>query len=175
MLTPSSYQANDNVQPRSTWPRTADVPRRRNVWGSRATKASPAMGRGVTELISYGGHKAASVSIIGFSMGGHWAIWLSQRPELPIRATVVYYSARAGSFKDSHSSFLAHFAEDDPWVSRASRKKMEAEIAKAGRPYKAHDYIGTRHWFAEKDRPREYNVKSASLAFARTIAHLRAA
>ena len=106
-------------------------------------------------------------------MGGHWAIWLSQRPELPIGATVLYYAARAGSFAASPSSFLAHFAEDDPWVSRSARRRMEAAIAKADRPYQAYDYPGTGHWFAEQDRVQDFHPDAAALAFRRTVEHLR--
>jgi carboxymethylenebutenolidase len=128
----------------------------------------------IGELLSSGGQAARSVSLVGFSMGGHWAVWLAQRPDLPVRSTVLYYAARAGSFADSRSSFLAHFAADDPWVSKPSRRRMEANIAKAACPYAAFDYPGTTHWFAETDRA-EYDSTAAALAMQRTIAHLGSA
>lgn len=127
--------------------------------------------RDIEELREEAG--AGQVALIGFSMGGHWAVWLSQRPELPVAAVVLYYAARAGSFGESHASFLAHFAAEDGWVSAGARKRMEMEIAKAGRPYLAHVYPGTGHWFAESGRP-EYEPTAAILAFERTVAHLRA-
>lgn len=113
------------------------------------------------------------VSLVGFSMGGHWAVWLSQRPDLPVAAAVLYYAARAGGFGDSRASYLAHFAAEDDWVSAAARQRMEKEIGRAGRPYRAHLYPGTAHWFAESDRP-EYEPAAAALAFERTVGHLRA-
>ena len=128
--------------------------------------------RDIDALLSFGDGPARSVSVIGFSMGGHWAIWLSQRPDLPVRSTVVYYAARAGSFRDSGSSFLAHFAENDPWVSRSSRRKMASEIVLADCPYTAFDYPGTSHWFAETDRPMEHDPEAAEMALRRTIAHI---
>ncbi len=112
------------------------------------------------------------VGLVGFSMGGHWAVWLSQRPELPVAAAVLYYAARAGDFGGSRASYLAHFAADDDWVLESARKRMEREIAKAGRPYQAHVYAGTEHWFAEAGRP-EYESAAAALAFERTVGHLR--
>lgn len=115
-----------------------------------------------------------TVAVVGFSMGGHWAVWLSQRPELRISSVVLYYAARAGNFAASQASFLAHFAVTDEWVSPDARKRMEKEIAKAGLPYEACDYPGTSHWFAESGRP-EYTPAAAALAFERTIAHLTAA
>ena len=109
------------------------------------------------------------IAIVGFSMGGHWAVWLSQRPEYGIGATVLYYAARGGDFSRSPSAYLAHFAERDPWVSRAARSGMEQKIAKAGCAYHAHDYPGTGHWFAETDRPGTYDKPAAALAFERTV------
>ena len=129
--------------------------------------------RNIHELQGFTGVSKAEIGVVGFSMGGHWAVWLSQQPDLPISATVLYYAARAGDFSSSHSSFLAHYAEEDAWVSRASRRRMESEIAKAERSYQAFDYPGTRHWFAENDREREYAPDASKLAFARTVKHLQ--
>lgn len=129
----------------------------------------------IDHLRAAGGRTAPSVAVIGFSMGGHWAVWLSQRRDLPIRATVLYYAARAGSFASSQASFLAHFAKDDPWVRPPTRRRMEKAIAAAGRPYQAFDYPGTRHWFAEAGRQDAYHPDAAALALDRTIAHLKTA
>lgn len=121
------------------------------------------------ELLSrYGG---GDVALVGFSMGGHWAVWLSQRSGLPVRSVILYYAARAGDFGQSSASFLAHFADDDPWVSPSARRNMERALARAARPYQAHDYPGTDHWFAESTR-EEYDADAADLAFARTLAHI---
>ena len=49
-----------------------------------------------------------SVALVGFSMGGHWALWLSSqaRPEVPqISATVVYYATRACDFHASAAAY----------------------------------------------------------------------
>jgi len=128
--------------------------------------------RNIDELQSFDG-AGADIGVVGFSMGGHWAVWLSQQGELPICATVLYYAARAGSFAASRSSFLAHYADRDPWVSRPSRRRMEREIEKAGCAYQAFDYPGTRHWFAEEDRAQEYEAEASGLSFERTARHLK--
>jgi len=129
--------------------------------------------RNIEELQACDAAVGPDVGIVGFSMGGHWAVWLSQRPELPIRATVLYYAVRAGSFGDSHSSFVAHYAESDPWVKPAARRRMEVALAKAGRPYQAFDYPGTQHWFAESDRVEDYAPEAAETALERTAAYLK--
>ncbi len=99
----------------------------------------------IGELLSSDGVERQEAGVAGFSMGGHWAVWLSQRPELPIAATVLYYAARAGDFSRSRSSYLAHFTENDRWVSGPARRRMELAITKSGRPYRAFDYAGNGH------------------------------
>ena len=126
----------------------------------------------IGELLAYGDGGADTVNLIGFSMGGHWAVWLSQRAELPVRSTVLYYASRAGDYSQSKASFLAHFAEDDPWVSTSARRNMERALSKANRPYRAFDYPGTGHWFAESDRKQNYDPEAAKIALQRTIAHV---
>jgi len=137
----------------------------------RAPRAEPmyrTLIRNIGELRADETVDGETVGVVGFSMGGHWAVWLAQRPELPIAATVLYYACRAGNFGASRSAFLAHFAETDDWVSRASRRRMEQAIAKAGHPYTAFDYPGTSHWFAERNRAGEYDAEAAALALDRT-------
>jgi carboxymethylenebutenolidase len=112
------------------------------------------------------------LAVVGFSMGGHWAVWLCQRREYALAATILYYAARAGDFTQSHSAIQAHLAADDPWVSPAARRGMERAIAKAHAPYIAWDYPGTGHWFAETDRPDAYDAPAAKAALARDLAFL---
>jgi carboxymethylenebutenolidase len=112
------------------------------------------------------------VALLGFSMGGHWAYWLSQRPELGVAKTVTYYAARAGDYSASRSAFLAHFAETDEWVSSAAVRRLERSLERAEREHAFHTYEGTGHWFFEADRP-EHDPEAAALAWQRTLAFLR--
>jgi carboxymethylenebutenolidase len=113
------------------------------------------------------------IGVVGFSMGGHWAVWLSQRPEYEVAAAVLYYAARGGDFSESRAAYLAHFAARDPWVSASARRGMERALARAKSRYEAWDYPGTGHWFAETGVPDAYAPDAAGLALERTVAHLR--
>ncbi len=112
------------------------------------------------------------IGLLGYSMGGHWAYWLSSqaRPEIPrINATVVYYATRACDFSRSTAAFQVHLAETDPFVSDSGLTRMERALRKAGRPLELHHYPGTGHWFAEPDQESAYVGEAASLAWERTI------
>jgi len=112
---------------------------------------------------------ADAVGVVGFSMGGHWAYWLAQRPELPIVATVTFYAVRNGDYSRSQSAFQGHFAETDEWVSPTGIRNLERSLSKAGRPFEFHTYPGTGHWFFEDDRASAFEPKAAQLAWTRTF------
>lgn len=125
------------------------------------------------EMLSEHAVPDSPVGVVGFSMGGHWAYWLAQRPELKIAATVTFYTARNGDYALSSSAFLAHFAEEDEFVSPASVARLKKSLAKAGREATFHTYPGTGHWFFEQDRVDCFNPPAADLAWERTINFLK--
>jgi len=144
---------------------------RAKVTASRKEPAYKYLIRMIGELRREAG--ADHIGVVGFSMGGHWAYWLAQRSDLPIVATVTFYAARNGDFSESRSSFLAHFAETDEWVSPASVRKLERSLSKAGRAFECHTYPGTGHWFFEEDRTDAFEAEAAALAWTRTLDFLK--
>ncbi len=125
----------------------------------------------VGELI---GHPAAStdrVGLVGFSMGGHWAVWLAQHPDAHAGAVVIHYAARAVTKASPPVPVLAHFAELDQFVTRAGRRRMERSFTRFGWPYTAMDHPGTGHWFAEP-AAEGFDHAAAESAFAATCRHL---
>lgn len=139
----------------------------------RRTPMYKTLGADIASLSDMAGSGRTKIGVVGFSMGGHWAVWLSQRPEYNVAATILYYAARAGDFSHCKAGILAHFAELDPWVSTAGRRNMEQAIRRSGCDYDAFDYPGTRHWFAEFDRKSEFDTDAAALAMKRDLSHLK--
>jgi carboxymethylenebutenolidase len=115
-----------------------------------------------------------SLGVIGFSLGGHWALWLSlEKPEY-IKAVTVFYGTRSADYGPARAAYLGHFAESDDWVATSGVKKLEKSLRAAQRPVTFQTYEGTGHWFFEKDRRDAYNAPAAKLAWKSTLAFLRA-
>jgi carboxymethylenebutenolidase len=113
------------------------------------------------------------IGVIGFSLGGYWALWLAEQPSIPVAATVVFYGSRNGDYVNSRSAFQFHLAESDDYVAISGVKKLQKALAAAGREAEFHTYAGTTHWFFEKDRPDAYNAPAAKLAWGRTTGFLQ--
>lgn len=129
--------------------------------------------REIDHLRAHPAVNASRIAVLGCSMGGHWAYWLSQRADLPIERTVTFYAARAGDFSATRSRFLCHFAETDEWVSDAARRRLARAFERADVSAGIHVYPGTRHGFFERDRPEAFAPSAARTAWTRTLAFLR--
>lgn len=120
-------------------------------------------------------HPAADsdrVAVIGFSMGGHWAIWLAGSGRLPVSAAVVHYATRAFRAGAAAVPVLCHFAEEDPFVTTSGRRSMVRSLTTAGCPVQIAEHPGTGHWFAEAAESA-YHPQEAAAAFDQTCAFLR--
>jgi carboxymethylenebutenolidase len=112
------------------------------------------------------------VGVIGFSFGAYWALWLVEKVPQSPAATIIFYGSRGGSYLETHSAYLGHFAETDPYVSAASVKKLEKNLKAAGKQVAFYSYPGTGHWFFESDQAA-YDPANAELAWQRTLDLLR--
>jgi len=116
----------------------------------------------------------AQIGVVGFSLGGFWALWLADRETSPVAATVAFYASRNGEYTRSPSAFQFHLAETDVYTAASGVKKLQKSLSTAGKQAEFYTYPGTTHWFMESDRPDAYRVEAAELAWTRTLAFLKA-
>jgi carboxymethylenebutenolidase len=112
------------------------------------------------------------LALVGFSLGGAYALDLSVTLAQEIAAVVTFYDSYPGlDYSRASAAYLCHFAEDDSFISAESVAQMEQALQAAGRLVTVYRYPGTKHWFFEENRP-EYDAQAARLAWERTIQFL---
>ena len=112
------------------------------------------------------------IGVVGFSMGGSWALWASARAPEQVGAVVSYYGTQGIALDAATAAYLGHFAERDELVSEDEVVELEAHLHLIGREVEFHRYAGTGHWFVEEDRPAAFDPGAAALAWDRTVAFL---
>lgn len=112
------------------------------------------------------------LAIIGFSLGGAYALDTSVTLADEIAAVVIFYATYTGpDYSSAKAAYLCHFAENDPFEPTESVAEMEKALQDAGKQATFYTYPGTTHWFFEENRP-EYDAGAARLAWERTIEFL---
>jgi len=120
------------------------------------------------------GPEHRKIGVVGFSLGGYYALCLADKPSSPVAATVVFYGTRNGGYTEGQSAYQFHFAEMDDYVTASGIKKMQKSLKAAGREAEYYTYPGTVHWFFEADCMGAYQAMMADLAWNRTLAFLKA-
>jgi carboxymethylenebutenolidase len=130
---------------------------------------------GATSATSVAGRRGG-VALIGFSLGGAYALDMSVERAEEIAAVVIFYTTYPGlDYRRATAAYLCHFAEHDPYEPAESVAQMAQELQVVGRPTTIYTYAGTTHWFFETNRPDAYDAAAAALAWERTLAFLKAA
>ncbi len=119
--------------------------------------------------------QASPIAVIGFSMGGSMALWLSARLPHSVAAVVTFYGAQAIDFDEAQASFQGHFGDADTVVSEEDRVTTEAFIGLGDNPVDFHTYEGAGHWFAEQaagEMTGTFDQAAAELAWERMVPFL---
>lgn len=124
------------------------------------------------DLVAHPAVDRPAMGVVGFSLGGYYALGLACQKPKNIAAVVTFYGTGRGKFAEAQAAFLGHFADDDEFEPAADVLQLEQNIRHAGKAVAFYTYPGTKHWFFEADRP-EYDLAAAQLAWERTVAFLR--
>lgn len=112
------------------------------------------------------------IGVVGFSMGGAWAlITAAYKPE-QIAAVVLFYGNEGIEYGKVTAKVMGHYSDNDEWEPNEYVENTFAEFKKAGVDATLHIYPGVAHWFVESDRP-EYDAAAAQLAWERTFEFLK--
>jgi carboxymethylenebutenolidase len=113
------------------------------------------------------------IGVIGFSLGTYVALSLLEKMPQDVRAAVIFYGTRRGSYRGLQADVLGHFAEIDEFEDQSEVDRLEKTLKKAGVDTTFYTYPGTEHWFFESDQPNAYNADAAQLAWDRTLSFLK--
>ena len=112
------------------------------------------------------------IGVVGFSMGGAWALIVASYKPEEIAAVVLFYGNEGVDYAKITAKVMGHYSDNDEWEPNEYVEKTFAEFKKAGVDATLHIYPGVAHWFVEEDRP-EYDPTAASLAWDRTLEFLK--
>jgi carboxymethylenebutenolidase len=126
----------------------------------------------IKDLSAHPAVNRPTIGVVGFSLGGYYALGLACQKPKNIAAVVTFYGTGRGKFTEAQAAFLGHFAEEDEFESAEAVHQLEEYIRQAGKKVAFQVYPHTRHWFFEPDRP-EYDPAAARLAWERTAAFLQ--
>ena len=121
--------------------------------------------RAVAELQIQPGIQGHTIGVIGFSLGGGWALSLNQS----VGAIVIYYATVPLEYISASAPIMGHFAEHDEFEPLENVQQFERDLRSKGLKVEAHVYPNTRHWFSEENQIGYYDPAAAELAWSRTI------
>ena len=112
------------------------------------------------------------IGVVGFSMGGAWALVLASSKPEQIAATILFYGNEDVDVTKITSKVMGHYSDNDEWEPNEWVEKKFGQMKDAHVDATFHIYPGVAHWFMETDRP-EYDPVAAQLAWDRTFEFLK--
>lgn len=114
------------------------------------------------------------ISVVGLSMGGSLALWLSARLPGSIDSVITFYGAQSIDYDEAQASYQGHFGNADHMVDEEERVVTESFIRLGGKETEFFTYEGAGHWFIEDSSPN-YDNDAAELAWERAKGFLATA
>jgi carboxymethylenebutenolidase len=124
--------------------------------------------RAVAELQAQPGIEGRPIGVVGFSLGGGWAVALNQG----VAAIVIYYATVPLEYVSTNAAILGHFADHDDFETLDNVRQYELALRDKGLSVDFHIYPDTQHWFTEANQPGYYDPAAADRAWQRTIEFL---
>src|SRR5688572_20493043 len=93
------------------------------------------------------------IGVVGFSMGGAWALILASNNADEVGATVLFYGDEDADVSKITGKVMGHVSDNDEWEPKEWVDKKFGQMKAAGVDYTLHIYPGVAHWFFESDRP----------------------
>ena len=136
------------------------------------------MSSAVDHLAQHPAVRGSGVGVVGFSLGGHLALWLATvRPDM-VRAVVPFYGGawlgRRPDWSRMAAAVEGHYAENDEVAGFDAARSLEEELTASGKEVRIFLYPGTAHGFFDDTRPEVFDADAARQAWVRTLEFLRA-
>ena len=115
-----------------------------------------------------------SLGVIGFSMGGTFAITQATHNS-DVKAATSFYGKvpPIETFRYLLCPLQYHYPAQDGWVTAQEVEVLRQGLAKQGKPGEVHMYPEASHAFFNDARPEVYRPEDARLAWDRTLQFLR--
>ena len=127
------------------------------------------LNRAVVELQAQPAVAGRPIGVVGFSLGGGWAVALNRG----VGAVVIYYATVPPDYVGVNAPVMGHFAEHDEFEPPENVRQFKQALRSKGLSVEFHIYPKTQHWFTESNQPGYYDPAAAELAWQRTIDFLR--
>ena len=129
---------------------------------------------GVVHLGSLGGVDRTRIGVIGFCLGGSFAVQMACRSRA-IRASVAFYGQvpEASALANLGCPILYHYAGADQWITREEVQRLEAHLRGSGKPGEVVTYPGAPHAFFNDTRAANYRATEAADAWRRSLGFFR--
>lgn len=130
----------------------------------------------VHALLSHAAVDGPKVGVLGFCMGGHFALVAGSRNRR-VGAVVDFYGLFAAPPLDLaglEAPVLAIFAEHDDFIAADAIERLHRDLRATGKPASVEVEPGVHHGFMNDTRPDRFDAAAAAKGWDRLLAFLRA-